>query len=257
MQLRTKIMTLFVGVVAITACLEVIQYITHSRMIIQLEESLEVLEQYVDQREHGVFFDPGYFMLTIQHKIAELAREFSQQHHKIYIQSVMWLIGLMVIFALGYTTWLRHIMSRLDVLRNFILDTYEHGPSHKRLELAGKDELSQVAKLINTSLDVHEAAKAELTGRVLENRKMVLALIRQFKQPVAYFRTNGDLVGSNMNGEIENQVAQLVSKHLLHLQTIGTQTEIFEMGAGESTVTIQGIGVVSGSQILIQVQLTK
>lgn len=253
MHLRTRIMLLFIGVVMASAALTIMHYVSQSLTIRGLETSMQALKQYVEQSEHGAFFDPEYFLLTLQNRLTELTAEFNDYRYKVYLQTVMSVVGVMVVFALGFNSLKRHIIQRLDTLRGFILDTYEHGPSHRRLELAGKDELSQVAQLINTSLNVHEAARAEFTGRILEHRKMLLTLIQQFKRPVAYFRAGGDLVVSNMDRELEDQVTQVVRQQLS--SGVGMQTKVAGLKVGRGELVLQGVGEVPGAQTFIQAEI--
>lgn len=252
MQLRTRIILLFVGLIVGTAALTIMHYMTHSLMIGRFEDALDRFNEYLARYDHGAFFDPEYFLLTTAYQLTDITSEFAEYRSQIYTQTVVSVIGVMVVFALGFTSLKRHMINRLDAIRGFVGDTYEHGPSYRRLQLSGKDELSQIAKLMNTALNVLEAAKAEAMGRDLEGRKMLLSLIRQSSVPVAYYRASGDLMGSNLEEDMEGKISELIRPQFGRLQKMKDEFETLDFGDHE--LILSWIGPRSGTRVLLEVK---
>ena len=258
MKLRTRIMLLFVGAIVVTASLTVVNYIGQSITFEGLESSLlsllSFLEGY-DNYDESTAIQPEYLITSIQHKLGGVTQEFYAIKSRVYIQTVLSVIAVMIIFALGMASLKKNVINRLDIVRGFIGDTYEHGPSHKRLQLSGKDELAHMGKLLNASLNVMESRHAQAEGRYLEDRKILLTLIGLSAGKVAYYRISGDLVGSNLTGELETKVTIAVREHITSLQKLGTETVVIEVPDTEAKIHASGVGVEPGATLLLQVKV--
>ena len=255
MKLRTRILLLFVGAIVVTASITVVNYISQSMIFEGLETSLRSLLEYLVSYESDVAIPSEYMITSIRHKVNAVLGEFYAFKNRVYIQTVLTVIGVMIVFAMGMASLKKNVINRLDILRGFIGETYEYGPSHKRLQLPGKDELAHVGNLLNTSLNVLESRDALAEGRYLEDRKILLTLIGLSDRRVAYYRVSGDLVGSNLAGDLEEKVSNTVRHHISRLQNLGTETEVMMVEESDKKMYVSGVGVEPGATLLFQVKI--
>lgn len=125
------------------------------------------------------------------------------------IQSGTWL-GFLVVIALVSLVFLsrvmqRQILSRLERLSGGIeAMTVGH---RRRLREEGEDELAVIARQVNRLLDQYDELKAASQGRLAQERRLVLGLVRSLDGRAALFALSGELLaGEVAPGAVERGI---------------------------------------------------
>ncbi|MCY4381066.1 MAG: hypothetical protein OXC40_05825 [Proteobacteria bacterium] len=256
MKLRTRIILLFLAVVTLTTLLVVSSFMIQSLIFNHLESSLLSIKQYLHEPNHFNPDKPHYYVATASYYLDQVFTDFSSYRSNTYIQMIISVTFVMIVFAIVMDSLKKHVTSRLDLMGAFVKDIYNQGLTHKRLDVVGRDELSRVMKLLNSTFNMLESKSAEAEGRRLEQRKILLTLIHQSKGKVAYFRLNGHLVGSNLDSDEESRVSEVVGSHLDRLQDLALTTETIGFH-GDQVLAISHASMNSGAKLLYKVEITQ
>ena len=256
MKLRTRIMFLFVSAMIIIASLIIVNYINQSLLFEHLEASLQKIERGLTHN-----FADESVKLSEQHKnvrkrVAKLTADFEFYRFRTYILTVISSVVVMLLFALGMMSLKKHVVTRLMLLRNFIVEAYHHGIHHRRMNLSGNDELTQFADLFNKALDSIERKNSSREGQRGEDRMIILSLLQNMDKPVAYFRMNGELLGSNLSREHEDAVKNHLEKHITRFQEQNTLEACDPLDALHE-LRVQAVGPQGRGLMLLRVHLIK
>jgi len=99
------------------------------------------------------------------------------------VRSGVWL-GVLVLLALFslvvLSRWLhQRLLLRLDELAE-ATEAIAAGDVRRRLPVAASDELGRIATRLNQGLDAHQELRAEMAGRLSQERQLTLALFDAF-----------------------------------------------------------------------------
>lgn len=116
------------------------------------------------------------------------------------VQSGTWL-GFLVAIALVSLVFLSRVLqldflSRLEELRR-ALAVVAGGETQRRLRAEGNDELSTIARHVNTVLELHERSEARAQGRLASERQLVLGLVAAQGEGAALYSPSGSLVAGD------------------------------------------------------------
>lgn len=117
------------------------------------------------------------------------------------LRSGTW-IGFLVVVALGSLVFLsralqRQILARLSELRAGVASIA--AGEHRRLWERGSDELALIARHVNGLLDRYEELEGRTRGRLAQERRLVLGLLRAVGEDAVLF----DLAGERLAGEAD------------------------------------------------------
>lgn len=272
MKLRTRLLFLFLSTMVVMAVLVMAHYIQQSLLLEYFDHSLEHLKlqrppQWLSSVDTGLSSDmsggidtASEMSLTLWYdRVQFIASDFNYYRSRVYLQAVISAVIVMVLFALGMSSLKKNVLARLNILRSFLTDAYQHGLAFRRLHLGGNDELTQFAKLFNASVDAIESHDQRYTGKLVEDRRLLATLIALSKPPRAFFRSNGDFLGSNLSEEIEHSVKVVVRDHLDEIQKLiilDAQYPLEDAGP-EAKVRVEYVGPGSGTRLLISATPTE
>ncbi|MCB1057893.1 MAG: HAMP domain-containing protein [Acidobacteria bacterium] len=123
-------------------------------------------------------------------------------------------IGVLVAVALLSMVIMSRAMHRrlLEPLQELVdtLGAIAQGEDRRRLRTLGEDELAQVASHFNSTLDRQMELRAQMRGRLSQQKQLALALISHLGEPVLVLGLDG-LVMADAFGELRWQIeAELV-----------------------------------------------
>ena len=114
-------------------------------------------------------------------------------------------LGFLVTVALVSLVFLsrglqRHVLARLARLRRGMADISE-GALGRRLQEEGDDELTVIARQVNHLLDRHQQLAARMQGRVAQERRLALGLVRMLGPGAAVYGLDGELLVGGLEGD--------------------------------------------------------
>ena len=259
MKLRTRILFLFASTMVVMAVLVMAHYVHQSIILEHFEDSLEGLRDAMNPLlMQGDFLSLDAVFATWEMRVREAGLDFEEYRSRVYLQTVISAVLLMVLFAVGMTSLKKHVLHRLSIMRRFVVDAFQHGWAHRRLHMPGTDELSQFSKLFNTSMDTIEANMQSYTGKLAEDRKIITTLISGRGIPQAYFRSNGDFLGSGLGEKEEQEIMAAVKENLTDIQQLDALEAVYSYGEDSSkTMRVEYLGPSPGTRLLICVRPEK
>ncbi|MCY4444340.1 MAG: hypothetical protein OXC44_06040 [Proteobacteria bacterium] len=259
MKLRTRITFLFMAAMILLAAMMMINYINQSIIFQNLEKSLGLLTLAAVPAQHlqdHMTNELALQLAALQTRGQTILKDFENYRYQMYLLMVISAVLVMLLFAIGMSTLKKHVVTRLNSLRRFVLDSHSHGLLHKRLVMSGFDELSQFASLFNSALDAMDKTSSQYAGRLAEIRKIILTLIADMPSPTAYFRMNGDCLGSNMAFSKEKTIMELVRKEINDIQELDSLEALYPLQEDES-LRVETIGPSAGVKLLIRASVEK
>lgn len=99
----------------------------------------------------------------------------------------------------------RDVLGRLSEVGN-VTEAIASGDRRRRVRDFYQDELGQVARQLNAALDRQQELESQMLGRLLEQRRVLVGLLKQWPMPAALIGIDGELVASTLS---ENDEAEL------------------------------------------------
>ena len=114
-------------------------------------------------------------------------------------------LGLLVTVALVSLVFLsrglqRHVLARLARLRRGMAEVAE-GAFGRRLPEEGDDELTMIARQVNSLLDRHQQLAARMRGRVAQELQLALGLVRMLGPGAAVYGLDGELLAGGLEAD--------------------------------------------------------
>ncbi|MCY1058383.1 methyl-accepting chemotaxis protein [Nannocystis sp. SCPEA4] len=99
----------------------------------------------------------------------------------------------------------RDVLGRLSEVGS-VTEAIASGDRRRRVRDFYQDELGQVARQLNAALDRQQELESQMQGRLLEQRRALVGLMKQWPMPAALIGIDGELVASTLS---ENDEAEL------------------------------------------------
>jgi hypothetical protein len=99
----------------------------------------------------------------------------------------------------------RDVLGRLSEVGH-VTEAIAGGDRRRRVRDFYQDELGQVARQLNAALDRQQELESQMQGRLLEQRRVLVGLLKQWPMPAALIGIDGELVASTLS---ENDEAEL------------------------------------------------
>ena len=125
----------------------------------------------------------------------------SDVHDAIIFQGIQ--LGVLVLLAI-FSMWIlsrslnKHFLTPLGEIKAF-RETISSGELNRRLHIEGGDELSHLAKDINTLLDTELQLESRMRGRLNHQRQLLLGMIHRAVKPIALAGLDGNLIASSLS----------------------------------------------------------
>ena len=228
MRLATRILILFIVAMAIVLYLMIASYLNQTMIIDYYRDALmKIYQLYLrSELEAGLDKKQVYFDNIGEH-LRILLERFDSYNQRLFIQSIISFIVSMILFAFVMNSLRKHVFSRFNLIAEFVKNAYKQGLTHRRINLFGKDEISEFSELLNNSFDSLDECKRSLLGRSLQDRKIIECLINQSNTPCVYYRLNGDLLGSNLTITQEKASVSIVKNNLNQILQSNTDKKTF------------------------------
>lgn len=160
------------------------------------------------------------------------------------IRSAAWL-GLLVGVALLSMVFLsrglqRNVLFRLSELERGTA-TVVAGDVQRRLQEAGSDELTLVARRVNLLLDQYQRLDARMRGRLNQEHQLALGLLDHFGEGTALLGLGGELLAGRL-GDCEAALAEWLRKE-------GRQRILHEDHRGESNGAWEPVTLDTGERV--------
>ena len=255
MRLATRILILFILAIAIVFYLVITSYLNQIVIIEHYKNALITLndlhlrstyETTLSRKQ--VYFD------YIGENLNTILGNFNSYKQRIFIQSIVSFVIAMILFAFAMTSLRKHVLSRFNIIGEFIKNAYKQGLTHRRINLSGRDEISELSELVNKALDSIDSSEASLEGHHRQNRKIIDSLIKSQSESNAYFRINGDLIGSNVKVEDEKKICAIIKQNIDKIINSGPATNVFELST-HNQLMVETIGAKASESILIKAQI--
>ena len=252
MKLRSRIMFLFTAGTILIAGIVMVNYINLSMIFEYFDTSLNQLNDFARSAIRLYPYpEPQETFALLEEDIQSLTQNFQNYRNRVYIQTVIFAILVMILLALTITSLKHHVINRLEIIRHFTINTYSEGLAHKRLDLPGQDELTDFAALLNKALDSMESSNSEYTGKLAQIRGIILTLMADNPHPTAYFRMSGDLLGSNLSPKEEDQVTETIQAHHQDFSLLDTFDKVYALDETRE-LKVEAIGPESQSLLLVK-----
>lgn len=254
MKLRTRVLFLFVTTMVVMAVLVMVHYIHQSLMLQYFSDALDALNAQMGAlviQGEGVSLDAVF--ATWYEGVRAAVEDFEGYRSRAYLQTVISAVVVMVLFAVGMSSIKKHVLQRLNVIRRFVVDAYQHGWAFRRLHMPGSDELAQFSKLFNTAIDTIETNLRLYSGKLAEDRKILMTFIAMGDRQRAYFRGNGDFIGSNLPEDAEEQVIATVRQNIDEIQGLDSLNAVYPMNLepADLVLKVEYVGPDRGTRLLI------
>jgi phosphoglycerate-specific signal transduction histidine kinase len=202
-----------------------------------LAEPSNNIERY--QAEVAPKFDAlRNLVLMLLTEIGDETELSSRESQMVAVRNSVWL-GIVVTIAILSMALLARglqgqVFARLSELKE-VADLIAGGLRSRRVRVYGRDELSRIAMRLNEALDARDQLEAEMTGRLTQQRQVLLGMVSAFDGPVALVGLDGHVVASSLSEHDEEFVATCADKIRGNHPT-GTEPEggyiEFEVGGG-------------------------
>lgn len=248
-------MFLFTAGAILSAGVVVVSYINFNMVFEYFEQSLKTLEQFAaTSKKLAPYPDPKESYSLLLQDIQVLSQKFKHYQNRVYVQIVIFAIIVMILFAITITSLKQSVVSRLETLRNFTISAYTEGFTHKRLHLAGQDELTDFVALFNKALDAIDIASSDFSGKIAQTRRFIVTLIADVNIPTAYFRMSGDFLGSNLKQDEEDRVMEIMNTYHQEFQLLKHFQKTYAFNETKDII-IETIGPEADSLLLIKASL--
>jgi methyl-accepting chemotaxis protein len=174
-------------------------------------------EQLLERRSVGMSTpaDEQALALAVAAFTAGVGHEVTQTAEAVVARSTTAAVGLGILGVIGlavgassFRNLRRGFVRKLTELDRAGIDVMQ-GDSARRVPVEGDDELARIARALNFALDLHDRSDAEMRGRNREIRAVLVALLRQFPQPVAITGIDGEVIASTLSTSDEDRLRSL------------------------------------------------
>lgn len=105
----------------------------------------------------------------------------------------------------------RDVLGRLSEVGQ-VTEAIAGGDRRRRVRDANKDELGQVARQLNEALDRQQELESLMLGRLLEQRRVLVGLMKQWPLPAALIGIDGEVVASTLSEGDEAELDRLTPR---------------------------------------------
>lgn len=105
----------------------------------------------------------------------------------------------------------RDVLGRLSEVGH-VTEAIAGGDRRRRVRDHYQDELGQVARQLNAALDRQQELESQMQGRLLEQRRVLVGLMKQWPMPAALIGIDGELVASTLNEEDEAELDRITPR---------------------------------------------
>ena len=105
----------------------------------------------------------------------------------------------------------RDVLGRLSEVGH-VTEAIAGGDRRRRVRDHYQDELGQVARQLNAALDRQHELESQMQGRLLEQRRVLVGLMKQWPMPAALIGIDGELVASTLNEEDEAELDRITPR---------------------------------------------
>lgn len=105
----------------------------------------------------------------------------------------------------------RDVLGRLSEVGS-VTEAIASGDRRRRVRDFYQDELGQVARQLNAALDRQQELESQMQGRLLEQRRVLVGLMKQWPMPAALIGIDGELVASTLSEDDEAELDRLTPR---------------------------------------------
>ncbi|MDC0719650.1 MCP four helix bundle domain-containing protein [Nannocystis bainbridge] len=105
----------------------------------------------------------------------------------------------------------RDVLGRLSEVGS-VTEAIASGDRRRRVRDFYQDELGQVARQLNAALDRQQELESQMQGRLLEQRRVLVGLMKQWPMPAALIGIDGELVASTLSEDDEDELDRLTPR---------------------------------------------
>lgn len=105
----------------------------------------------------------------------------------------------------------RDVLGRLSEVGS-VTEAIASGDRRRRVRDFYQDELGQVARQLNAALDRQQELESQMLGRLLEQRRVLVGLMKQWPMPAALIGIDGELVASTLSEDDEAELDRLTPR---------------------------------------------
>ena len=105
----------------------------------------------------------------------------------------------------------RDVLGRLSEVGS-VTEAIASGDRRRRVRDFYQDELGQVARQLNAALDRQQELESQMQGRLLEQRRALVGLMKQWPMPAALIGIDGELVASTLSEDDEAELDRLTPR---------------------------------------------
>lgn len=105
----------------------------------------------------------------------------------------------------------RDVLGRLSEVGH-VTEAIAAGDRRRRVRDFYQDELGQVARQLNAALDRQQELESQMQGRLLEQRRVLVGLLKQWPMPAALIGIDGELVASTLSESDEAELDRLTPR---------------------------------------------
>lgn len=105
----------------------------------------------------------------------------------------------------------RDVLGRLSEVGS-VTAAIASGDRRRRVRDFYQDELGQVARQLNAALDRQQELESQMLGRLLEQRRVLVGLMKQWPMPAALIGIDGELVASTLSETDEAELDRLTPR---------------------------------------------
>jgi HAMP domain-containing protein len=105
----------------------------------------------------------------------------------------------------------RDVLGRLSEVGH-VTEAIASGDRRRRVRDFYQDELGQVARQLNAALDRQQELESQMQGRLLEQRRVLVGLLKQWPMPAALIGIDGELVASTLSETDEAELDRLTPR---------------------------------------------
>lgn len=105
----------------------------------------------------------------------------------------------------------RDVLGRLSEVGH-VTEAIAGGDRRRRVRDSYQDELGQVARQLNEALDRQQELESQMQGRLLEQRRVLVGLMKQWPMPAALIGIDGEVVASTLSEGDEAELDRLTPR---------------------------------------------
>lgn len=259
MNLSTKVILPFVGLFGFTIFVIVILSISQFGLIEDQHIFIKTIEAFVNQ--NSFLTEDSDLSEKWNEWMSSYQAQLSRTQNRATIKTVSLVAVSVVSFMLAISGIHRNLIRRLQKIREFSLAYDPESEQNARLTLEGSDELNLFARIFNKLVDRVYGRETMWESKIAQERSQLISLIRSLEAKTAIFRTNGQLLASNMEEGLEKRVSLRVSKLLLERGNSGSGSsslfanKVFSENFEDLTLDMEMIGPDSSTGRLYKVEV--